>query len=216
VPKWPTSSMQLWCLPTIAPVVRSSQSAIILYVTKYHYFCAKKMKPLLFYIICIFLSYMTRNAKGGAEMAGLQYAIVVSPNDCTGCEVCVEACPDDALRMVSFSEVAKSKEPDWDFAINTNYLENADKVDKTSVKGSQFEQPLLEFHGRWEWREVGGVCVCLTRCVFVLCVCVYVCVCLYVCACVCVCVRLCVCVCVCCMWCVCVCVCLCVCVCVLD
>eukprot|EP01083_Nonionella_stella_P143712 447223_1 len=91
--------------------------------------------------------YLSRKAKGGAEMAGLNYSIVVAPNDCTGCEVCVEACPDDALEMVRYDDVVHSKEPDWDFSIRLNYLENSDKVDKTTVKGSQFEQPLLEFHG---------------------------------------------------------------------
>uniref|UniRef100_A0A6A7FYI8 pyruvate dehydrogenase (NADP(+)) n=3 Tax=Hirondellea gigas TaxID=1518452 RepID=A0A6A7FYI8_9CRUS len=91
--------------------------------------------------------FLTRKAKGGAEVAGLNYSIVVSAMDCTGCEVCVEACPDDALVMVDFGDVAHKKSPDWDYAIRLNYLDHADRVTKTTVKGSQFQQPLLEFHG---------------------------------------------------------------------
>lgn len=90
---------------------------------------------------------MSRKAKGGAEVAGLNYSIVVSAMDCTGCEVCVEACPDDALEMVTFGDVVQTKTSDWDYAIRLNYLDHADRVEKTSVKGSQFQQPLLEFHG---------------------------------------------------------------------
>lgn len=43
--------------------------------------------------------YETRKTKGGGELAGLNYTIQISPNDCTGCEVCVQTCPDDALFM---------------------------------------------------------------------------------------------------------------------
>lgn len=32
-------------------------------------------------------------------MANYNYAINISTFDCTGCAVCVESCPDDALTM---------------------------------------------------------------------------------------------------------------------
>merc|ERR1719498_826176 len=41
----------------------------------------------------------TRKATA-SEMAGYHFRIQVSAGDCTGCEVCVKTCPDDALRMV--------------------------------------------------------------------------------------------------------------------
>lgn len=61
--------------------------------------------------------------------------------------MCVEACPDDALEMVKFGDVAAEKSQDWDYAIKLNYLDSVDGIEKKSVKGSQFQQPLLEFHG---------------------------------------------------------------------
>ena len=38
-----------------------------------------------------------KKAQGGAELAGLSYSINLATMDCTGCAVCVESCPDDAL-----------------------------------------------------------------------------------------------------------------------
>jgi hypothetical protein len=76
-------------------------------------------------------------------MGGLNFSIQVAPMDCTGCAVCVQACPDDALYMADFTEFAAPLLPNFEFAMS---LPNKQPMDKFSVKGSQFEQPLLEFH----------------------------------------------------------------------
>lgn len=90
-------------------------------------------------------TFDARKARGGAEVAGLNFRIQVSAMDCTGCAVCVNTCPDDALRMVNLADHQKDMNENWDFAIN---LPNRnERFDKFSVKGSQFQQPLLEFHG---------------------------------------------------------------------
>ena len=89
--------------------------------------------------------FEARRAKGGSEVAGYNYTIQVSPFDCTGCEVCVESCPDDALYMAPFKEVAEKHSPHWDYAIQLP--ERGDIGDKYSVKGSQFLKPLFEFSG---------------------------------------------------------------------
>jgi ferredoxin len=47
-----------------------------------------------------------KKAQGGAELGGLQYSINLATMDCTGCAVCVESCPDDALVMTDFTAVA--------------------------------------------------------------------------------------------------------------
>jgi len=87
-----------------------------------------------------------RKAKGGAEAAGLNFRIQVSAADCTGCAVCVNACPDDALRMVPMDEVPEHGHFDnWDFAMKLP--DRSERFDINTVKGSQFYQPLLEFHG---------------------------------------------------------------------
>ena len=92
------------------------------------------------------LTFDSRKAKGGTEVAGLFFRIQVSPYDCTGCAVCVNTCPDDALRMVPLAEIHKTSSANWDFAVELP--DRGDRFDKLgSLKGAQFQQPLLEFHG---------------------------------------------------------------------
>ncbi len=87
----------------------------------------------------------------GKGLEGLQYRIQVSPLDCTGCEVCVNACPGKkgikALQMVPIGEEVERNE-----VVNADYLFNNvtykdNLMAKNTVKGSQFAQPLFEFHG---------------------------------------------------------------------
>ena len=81
----------------------------------------------------------------GDELKGLNYRIQVSPMDCTGCEVCAVNCPTNALTMTNFREVSEVESKNWEFAMTlTN---KGDLVDKTTVKGCAFQEPLLEFPG---------------------------------------------------------------------
>jgi len=93
-------------------------------------------------------TFEMRKAKGGSDVAGHMYRIQVAPEDCTGCEACAWACGDDALTMTPLKDVRDVQKINWDFAINLpnrGYL-----VDPTSFKGSQFQQPMLEFSGACE------------------------------------------------------------------
>ena len=93
------------------------------------------------------LTFDARKAKGGTEAAGLFFRIHVSPYYCTGCAVCVNTCPDDALKMVPLADIHETSSDNWDFAIN-KLPDRGERFDKIgSLKGSQFQQPLLEFHG---------------------------------------------------------------------
>ena len=87
----------------------------------------------------------TAPVKAGKGKGVYTYAIGVSPLDCMGCGVCVEAClaKDKAIKMVpQESEAAQAKV--WDYLVKT--APKADMQDNT-VKGSQFKQPYLEFSG---------------------------------------------------------------------
>lgn len=88
------------------------------------------------------------NAKGkGVE--GLKYKIQVSPLDCTGCDLCVAACPtkEKSLQMVPLQESLDAKEQESaDYLFKkVTYKDNI--LNKSSVKGVGFAQPLFEFHG---------------------------------------------------------------------
>ena len=88
---------------------------------------------------------VTAAIKAGKGKGVYTYAIGVSPLDCMGCGVCVEAClaKEKAIKMVpQESEAAQAKV--WDYLVKT--APKADMQDNT-VKGSQFKQPYLEFSG---------------------------------------------------------------------
>eukprot|EP00746_Dinoflagellata_sp_MGD_P155297 gnl/MRDRNA2_/MRDRNA2_85296_c0_seq2.p1 gnl/MRDRNA2_/MRDRNA2_85296_c0~~gnl/MRDRNA2_/MRDRNA2_85296_c0_seq2.p1 ORF type:complete len:1850 (-),score=450.28 gnl/MRDRNA2_/MRDRNA2_85296_c0_seq2:164-5713(-) len=89
--------------------------------------------------------YQSRKAKGG-ELGGLNYTIQLAPFDCTGCEVCVEMCPDDALVMKPQQYSQDNFNDHWEYSLNSVSLKD-NLMDKNTVKGSQFQLPLMEFSG---------------------------------------------------------------------
>lgn len=81
----------------------------------------------------------------GKDLKGLQYSIQVSTLDCTSCGSCAAICPTKgkALKMEPAMKVSKDQ-TNWKYALD---LSEKDKADKYTLKGSQFQQPLLEFSG---------------------------------------------------------------------
>lgn len=77
---------------------------------------------------------------------GQGYRIQVSPLDCMGCGNCADIClaKDKALVMKPFEEVVKEA-ANWEFSETVSY--KADKVNKNTIKGSQFAFPYMEFSG---------------------------------------------------------------------
>lgn len=77
---------------------------------------------------------------------GLMYRIQVSLEDCTGCGLCVEACPakGKALEMTSYEEMQSEARH---FAFAMTLKEKTFNTRKTTVKSSQFHRPLVEFSG---------------------------------------------------------------------
>ena len=92
------------------------------------------------------MPFATKKA-AGKGLDGLVYRIQVSALDCVGCGSCANVCPANALDMRPIAESLEAHED-----INTNYLYNnveyrSDLMPLDTVKGSQFSQPLFEFHG---------------------------------------------------------------------
>ena len=83
----------------------------------------------------------------GKGLENFQYRIQVSALDCTGCGNCAQVCPakEKALLMKPIESQAAQIE-NWKFATEKISVKpNPMKPD--TVKGSQFETPLLEFSG---------------------------------------------------------------------
>ena len=86
-------------------------------------------------------------------LKGQAYTIQVSPEDCTGCELCVVVCPakdkanprHKALDMESFHQHVAVERESLDFFLD---LPEADRSQvKRNVKDSQLLQPLFEYSG---------------------------------------------------------------------
>ena len=74
-----------------------------------------------------------------------KYTMSVSPLDCMGCGECVTVCPVGAISMVPQADEA-DEQPVFNYLVANVGRKEAAGSDLT-VKGSQFNQPLLEFSG---------------------------------------------------------------------
>ena len=91
-------------------------------------------------------SFVSKKAAGGKNFEGLNFTIGISNEDCTGCGNCAEVCPSKvkSLIMKPFAS-QEDKKVNWGFALSLSKKSNP--LGTATVKGSQFEQPLLEFSG---------------------------------------------------------------------
>ena len=91
-------------------------------------------------------SMKTKDATG---MAGHKFTMAVSVLDCTGCGACVNTCPakTKALAMKPLDSQLNEQE-NFGYAHKLQSKpEVLEKFKESTVKGSQFKQPLLEFSG---------------------------------------------------------------------
>jgi pyruvate-ferredoxin/flavodoxin oxidoreductase len=82
------------------------------------------------------------------------YTLQVSVEDCTGCNLCVEYCPVESKAMPGHKAINMQEQlplkgteiPNWDFFLNLSEIDRL-RVNRNTVKGTQFLQPLFEFSG---------------------------------------------------------------------
>jgi pyruvate-ferredoxin/flavodoxin oxidoreductase len=93
------------------------------------------------------------SARGFPEM---RYVLQVYPDDCTGCNLCVDACPvretDEsgeevrALRLVDKQPLLEAQRANLEFFEKLPWNKRSE-IDFSNVRGVQFLQPLFEFSG---------------------------------------------------------------------
>jgi len=83
----------------------------------------------------------------GKELKGYQFRLQVNALDCMGCGNCADICPakKPALIMRPIETQTDVQVPNHEYALTIPVRD--DLVKRTSIKGSQFQQPLLEFSG---------------------------------------------------------------------
>ena len=88
------------------------------------------------------------------EFPDMKYTLVVSPEDCTGCGLCVEVCPAKdksqvgrkAINMAPQPPIRERENINWDYFLSLPEVDRTQMSLKT-VKNSQLLQPLFEFSG---------------------------------------------------------------------
>ncbi|MCX0403014.1 pyruvate:ferredoxin (flavodoxin) oxidoreductase [Clostridium perfringens] len=77
----------------------------------------------------------------------MQFTMAVSTLDCTGCGNCAQVCPAKEKALVMKPQHTQEDQIEaWDYCIN-DVAPKKNPMNKNTVKGSQFEQPLFEFSG---------------------------------------------------------------------
>ncbi|HEC17663.1 MAG TPA: pyruvate:ferredoxin (flavodoxin) oxidoreductase [Sedimenticola sp.] len=92
--------------------------------------------------------------KGKDFEPGTHISYQVSPDDCTGCTLCVDICPvtdkkdpnRKALNMVADRAYHLQERPNWDFFL-TLPDHDTTEINTKTIKGAQIMQPLFEFSG---------------------------------------------------------------------
>ncbi len=90
-------------------------------------------------------AFQTVEAKG-KELKGYRYRIQISPLDCTGCGNCAQVCPSKKKALL-MKPLATQKDQITNHSFSLDLPRPGDVMPVTSVKGSQFRQPLFEFSG---------------------------------------------------------------------
>src|SRR6476646_7063617 len=88
------------------------------------------------------------------EFESLRYTLQVSPEDCTGCELCIEVCPvkskseakHKAINMQPQAPLRERESANWDFFTHLPETDRS-QLSHSQVKDVQLLEPLFEFSG---------------------------------------------------------------------
>jgi pyruvate-ferredoxin/flavodoxin oxidoreductase len=86
------------------------------------------------------------------EFPDMKYTLMVSPEDCTGCGLCIEACPAKdksavgrkAINLTSQPPIRESEKVKWEYFLTLPEVDRT-QMSIRALKNSQLLQPLFEF-----------------------------------------------------------------------
>jgi len=99
------------------------------------------------------VSFLSTEARW-KEFPDMKYTLAVSPEDCTGCGLCVEVCPAKdkthtgrkAINMADQPPIRERENINWDFFLTLPEVDRT-KISIGAVKNSQLLPPMFEFSG---------------------------------------------------------------------
>ena len=88
------------------------------------------------------------------DVPGDTYTIQVAPEDCTGCALCIEACPAKnkseaglkAINMAPQPPIRETERENWNYFLSIPDVDRT-KFETKTIKNSQLLRPLFEFSG---------------------------------------------------------------------
>jgi pyruvate-ferredoxin/flavodoxin oxidoreductase len=88
------------------------------------------------------------------DMRGQKYVLQVAPEDCTGCNLCVEVCPAKdrqnpeikAINMMSRLEHVEEEKVNYDFFLNLPEIDRS-KLERIDIPHLAADHPLFEYSG---------------------------------------------------------------------
>jgi pyruvate-ferredoxin/flavodoxin oxidoreductase len=88
------------------------------------------------------------------EFPGMAYTVQVAPEDCTGCSLCIEACPAKdktnpsrkAINMAPQPALRETEAANWEFFLELPEVDRT-AINLGTIKNSQLLEPLFEFSG---------------------------------------------------------------------
>jgi pyruvate-ferredoxin/flavodoxin oxidoreductase len=88
------------------------------------------------------------------EFPEMKYTLAIAPEDCTGCGLCIEACPAKdksqvgrkAINMAPQPPIREQERIKWDYFLTIPEVDRT-QISLRTVKNSQLLQPLFEFSG---------------------------------------------------------------------
>src|SRR5204863_4172811 len=88
------------------------------------------------------------------EFGDARYTLQVSPEDCTGCALCVEICPaksksearHKAINMAPQASLREPESKNWEFFLSIPEFDRS-RLSHSQVKDVQLLEPLMEFSG---------------------------------------------------------------------